>query len=245
MGRNKQTLIGLILTAVMLLVALSVSAQGQPQQGPARRQEIGARRVPAPAGRGQRQQRRREAERRGKEAGRDLPRPRQQQGPLARGGAGVPPQLWERIKDLPPGEREKVIVNDERFRRMPPERQAEILERFRRFNALPPEQQQMLLNRQRAWAGLTPEQRRKARQELFPRWRALDPQRRRLLTWKLRELRNLSPEERERRLNDPGFTGNLSDAERSLLRDLVSLGSPGATSSTEQNPSAPVEPPEI
>ncbi len=232
MRPKKQFRIGLILAAVLCLLIWPVSASAQRRQTPPRRPGMGTRRLPPAADRAERERRRAEAEKRRRAGDASLPRPAPQQAPFDRGGATVAPQLWDRIKNLPPEEREKVIVNDERFRRMPPEQQAAILERFRRFNALPPERQQMLLNRQRAWQALTPEQRRKAREELFPRWKALDLARRRLLTGKLRELRDVSPEERESRLNDPQFTQGLTDSERSLLQDLVHLGGPGA----EQGP---------
>ncbi|HEY4682913.1 MAG TPA: DUF3106 domain-containing protein [Candidatus Acidoferrales bacterium] len=236
MSRSRKVSIGLVLAVVLLSFIPSVSAQGLRRDGPPRRPGMGAQRMPPPTDRAEQERRRREIERRRQEGGRPLPRPRQQLGPFDRGGVGVAPQLWERIKDLPPEERERVIVNDERFRRMPPERQAVILERFRRFNALPPERQQMLLNRQRAWQGLTPEQRRKVREEIFPRWRALDPERRRLLAGKLRELRDISPDERALRLHDPEFTQGLSDPERSLLIDLSHLGGPRAAPPADPSP---------
>ena len=106
MSRSKEFSVGLVLTAVLLFFMSSVSAQGQSRRaGPPRQPGIGERRMPPAADRADRERRRQEAERRRQEAGRPLPRPGRQQGRFDRGGAAVAPQLWERIKDLPPEER--------------------------------------------------------------------------------------------------------------------------------------------
>jgi len=134
------------------------------------------------------------------------------------------PSRWvERLQQMPPGQQQKFLNNNDRFLSLPPQQQAQIRQRLQQFNRLTPEQQQEVVKRAQVWDQMTPEQQRYVRQTLMPAWQTLPPRRRQILLGKLHDLRNLSDSERADKLNDESFLGGLSPDERQMLHDLSNL----------------------
>ena len=50
-----------------------------------------------------------------------------------------PPSAFQRLREVPPQEQERLMAS-EQFRRLPPERQQQIRENLKRWNAMTPEQ---------------------------------------------------------------------------------------------------------
>lgn len=155
-------------------------------------------------------------------------RARMERVPEERPGAGgaranIPPGWVEQLRQMPPGDQEKFLNNNERFRALPPQQQAQIRQRLKVWNNLTPAQRQTLLQRERVLEQMTPEQRRYVQKTLLPEWQNLAPARRQVVLAKLRDLRDLSDSDRAAKLNDESFVSGLSPDERQMLRDLSNL----------------------
>jgi hypothetical protein len=134
------------------------------------------------------------------------------------------PSRWvERLQQMPPGQQQRFLNNNERFQSLPPQQQAQIRQRLQQFNRLTPEQQQEVIKRAQVWDAMSPQQQRYVRETLLPQWQTLPPRRRQVLLGKLHDLRNLSDPERAEKLNDEGFLDGLSPDERQMLRGLSNL----------------------
>jgi DNA-directed RNA polymerase subunit F len=145
----------------------------------------------------------------------DRRRPRRRPGP--------PPLLLERLKNLTPEQREKVLENNRRFRRLPPERQEQLRMRLRQLQELSPEQREMVEQRFAIFSNLTPKQQEKARKLYEDRWRKLPPERRRALLQEFRRLRRLDPDKRKQRLESKELKDQFSSEEREVLTQLMAL----------------------
>lgn len=132
------------------------------------------------------------------------------------------PGFFERLRDLPPSEQERILQNDRRFQRLPPERQQKIRENLQRWNQLSPEQKAKLRQRERILAQLTPEQRQHVR-EMSRQWREMSPAERRNVRIALRLMRNMTPNQRQKFLDSPQFRNHFSPEEQNILRGLGSL----------------------
>ena len=135
----------------------------------------------------------------------------------------LPGPMMERLRNLPPEQREEILRNNRRFQQLPKEQQEKMLERFRRFQQLPPRQREMMEERFSILNSLTPERRRKALQIYERHWRDLPPERRQALTEEFRRLRELSPQERKLRLSSPELEDRFNSQERDLLQQLTAL----------------------
>jgi len=136
---------------------------------------------------------------------------------------GLPPLLLERLKNLPPEQREKVLENNRRFQQLPPERQQQLRERLRKLQELTPGQRELIEQRFAIFRNLTPEQQEKARKLYEDRWRGLAPGRRRALLEEFRRLRALGVAERKQRMDSGELQSHFSSDERDLLAQLISL----------------------
>jgi hypothetical protein len=132
------------------------------------------------------------------------------------------PGFFQRLRDLPPKEQERVLANDKRFQSLPPERQEKIRENLQRWNNLPPERKDQLREREAIFSSLTPAQRQEAR-GIFLEWRELRPIERRKIMRAFRYMRNLPPGERQRFLDSPQVRDRFSPNERTLLERLGHL----------------------
>lgn len=148
--------------------------------------------------------------------------------------SGDRPPWAERLRELPPEERERVLQNSQRYNSLPPEGQERIRRRFERWDSLSPRERGELRERERIWRQMTPEQREHVRKEVLPRWQRMPPERRQAIQRRLSLLREIPESARNRRLSDPDFTRGMSAQDQSLLRDLSHLHVGGA-------PDPPVE----
>ncbi|HWP83590.1 MAG TPA: DUF3106 domain-containing protein [Terriglobia bacterium] len=140
-----------------------------------------------------------------------------------RGRPGLPPALLERLRNLTPEQRERILENNRRFQQLPPERQELLRERLRQLRDLPPEQRELVEQRFAIFSNLTPEQQEKARVIYRDRWSKLPPERRRALMQEFRYLRRLDPGQRKNRLESREFQEQFSSEERDVLAQLISL----------------------
>jgi len=147
----------------------------------------------------------------------------QRRGPRGRPLPPLPPQMLERLKNLPPEERDKVLENNRRFQQLPPERQEELRERLRELQELTPEQRELIEQRFAIFRNLTPRQQEKARQIYERRWRQLLPERRRALLEEFRRLRLMNQAERKQRMESDELQNQFSTEERDLLAQLIAL----------------------
>jgi Protein of unknown function (DUF3106) len=143
--------------------------------------------------------------------------PRQRPRPLP------PGVLLERLRSLPPDQREKVLENNLRFQQLPADQQEKLRERVRQLPELSPEQRELIQQRFAIFNNLTPAQQEKAREIYERRWSKLEPARRRALLQEFRRLRALPEAERKQRLESPELQNQFSSDERDLLAQLISL----------------------
>ncbi len=132
------------------------------------------------------------------------------------------PAFFERLRDLPPAEQERVLKNDKRFRKLSPERQQEIRDNLQRWNYLSPEQKQEVRQREKVYSQLTPEQRQNVR-EMAGEWQNLRPAEKQRVRQALRRMRGMTPEERQKFLESPQFSQGFSPQEQNILRGLGRL----------------------
>src|SRR5579859_1063880 len=150
-------------------------------------------------------------------------RQRQNPGPFGRRDQHAhPPGFFQRLRELPPEDQERVMTNDERFRNLPPERQQQIQRNLQKWNSLSPEQKQQVRQRQEILESLSPAQRQEAR-ALFPQYNHLPPERKQAVMKAFLHMRDLPPARRERFLSSPKVGQRFSPEERDLLRGLGQL----------------------
>lgn len=133
-----------------------------------------------------------------------------------------PAALLERLKNLPPEERERVLENNRRFQQLPPARQEQLRERLRQLQELSPEQRELVEQRFAIFNNLTPRQQEKARR-IYERWRQMPPERRRALLGEFRRLREMAPSDRQQRLESEELQSQFDSDERDVLQQLISL----------------------
>ena len=150
-------------------------------------------------------------------------RPEPNPGRQARSGQRPhPPGFFQRLRELPPAEQERVMANNERFRNLPPERQQQIQKNLQKWNSLSPEQKQQVRERQEILESLSLAQRQEAR-ALFPQYNHLAAGRKQAVMNAFLHLRDLPAARRERFLSSPEVERRFSTEERDLLRGLGKL----------------------
>jgi hypothetical protein len=73
------------------------------------------------------------------------------------------------------------------------------------------------------WSKLTPEQRNHIKSDVLPQWKQLPANRQRAIQQRLGVLQNMPESARNQHLNDPNFTGGMSEEDKGMLRDLSHL----------------------
>jgi hypothetical protein len=146
--------------------------------------------------------------------------------PVADLDGAMPPNMLDRLRNLPPEQQERFLNNNRRFLSMPPAQQRMVRENLRRWNAMSPAEREEMRAREQVWRSMTPEERRRVREEILPRWRQLEPPRRQAILRRLGALRGLTEEERQKRLADERFLQGMSDEDQELLRTLARLRLP-------------------
>jgi len=143
-------------------------------------------------------------------------------------GVGAPGPWMQRMRQLPPAQRERFFQNSPAFQRMPPEQQNKIRQQFSQWDRMNPQQRADQAAKEQVWAQMTREQREHIKNDVLPSWRQMPPDRRQAIQQRLRVLQNMPEWARNQRLNDPRFTEGMSDQDRATLRDLSHLHVGGA-----------------
>ncbi len=155
------------------------------------------------------------------EAGKNIT-PRQQL------GVGAPRPWIQRMRQMPPAQRERFFQNSQAFQRLPPEQQNRIRQQFNQWDRMTPQQKADQTEKEQVWARMTPQQKDHIKNDVLPTWRQMSPDRRQAIQQRLRVLQNMPESARNQRLNDPKFTEGMSDEDRATLRDLSHLHVGGA-----------------
>ena len=149
-------------------------------------------------------------------------RPRQQV------GVGAPRPFVDRMRDLNPQQRDRVLQSSRAFQNLAPEQQGRIRQQFNQWDHLNPQQRADLRAKEDTWRRMTPEQRSYVKNDVLPRWRQIPWERQQVIQQKLGVLQNMPESARNRRLSDPNFTRGMSDEDRGTLHDLSHLHVGGA-----------------
>jgi hypothetical protein len=143
-------------------------------------------------------------------------------------GVGAPRPWLQKMRQLPPAQRERFFQNSPAFQRMPPEQQNKIRQQFDRWDHMTPQQKADQTEKEAVWEKMTPEQKAHIKNDVLPTWRQMPQDRRQAIQQRLRVLQNMPESARNQRLNDPKFTEGMSDEDRATLRDLSHLHVGGA-----------------
>jgi hypothetical protein len=140
--------------------------------------------------------------------------------PRQQAGAGSPRPWVDTMRELSPPQRERVLQNSRAFQNLSPEKQNKIRQQFNQWDHMTPQQRSNLRENENTWRKLTPEQQQHIKNDVLPKWRQMPWDRQQMLSQKLGVLQNMPESARNQRLNDPNFTGGMSDDEKSMLKDL-------------------------
>jgi len=143
-------------------------------------------------------------------------------------GAGAPRPFVDKMRDLTPRDRERVLQSSKAFQNLAPEQQNRIKQQFNQWDRLSPTQRADLRSKENTWRRMTPEQRGYVKNDVLPRWRQIPWQRQQVIQQKLGVLQNMPESARNRRLSDPNFTYGMSDEDRATLHELSHLHVGGA-----------------
>ncbi len=149
-------------------------------------------------------------------------RPRQQI------GVGAPRPFVDRMRDLNPQQRDRVLQSSRAFQNLAPEQQGRIRQQFNQWDRLNAQQRADLRAKEDTWRRMTPEQRSYVKNDVLPRWRQIPWERQQAIQQKLGVLQNMPESAKNRRLSDPNFTRGMSDEDRQTLHDLSHLHVGGA-----------------
>lgn len=131
------------------------------------------------------------------------------------------PADWEnRLRQMPPEDRERFLQNNQKFQSLPPDQRAQIRQHFAEYDRLSPGQKEKANQTADALARLTPAQRQNLRTQVLPQWRQMAPERRQEIKQRLNSLNGLSDAERNQKLNDPNLYQGLSPQEHDLLKQF-------------------------
>ena len=201
-------------------------AQSQPKQNPNRPPVTSQNRVPAQSPSANRPNQGTQAGANGGAARKVTPRQQL--------GVGAPRPWLQRMRQMPPAQRERFFQNSPAFQRLPPEQQNRIRRQFSQWDRMTPQQKADQTEKEAVWERMTPEQKDHIKNDVLPTWRQMPQDRRQAIQQRLRVLQNMPESARNQRLNDPRFTEGMSDEDRATLRDLSHLHVGGA-------PDPPVE----
>jgi Protein of unknown function (DUF3106) len=143
-------------------------------------------------------------------------------------GVGSPRPWVDRMRDLTPQQRERVMQNSPAFRELPPEKQNRIRDQFNQWDRKTPAQKADQREAEQNWRQMTPEQRDHIKNDVLPGWRQLSPERQHAISQRLSVLKNMPESARNERLNDPNFTKGMNEEDKATLRDLSHLHVGGA-----------------
>jgi hypothetical protein len=151
-------------------------------------------------------------------------------------GVGSPKPFVDRMRDLTPQQRDRVLQNSTTFQNLAPEQQSRIRNQFNQWDRMSLQQRADLRAKENTWRNLTPDQRQYIKNDVMPRWRQMPWQRQQVIQQKLGVLQNMPESARNRRLADPNFTRDMSDEDRAMLHDLSHLHVGGAPDPPSNEP---------
>lgn len=143
-------------------------------------------------------------------------------------GVGAPRPWLQKMRQMPPAQRERFFQNSPAFQRLAPEQQNKIRQQFNHWDRLTAQQKADQAQKEQVWREMTPEQRQHIKNDVLPTWRQMSPDRQQAIQQRLRVLQNMPESARNQRLNDPRFTEGMSEEDRATLRDLSHLHVGGA-----------------
>jgi hypothetical protein len=143
-------------------------------------------------------------------------------------GVGAPRPFVDRMRDLTPQQRDRVLQNSRAFQNLAPEQQNRIRNQFAQWDRMTPSQRADLREKENTWRNLTPEQREHIKNDVLPQWRQMPWGRQQAVQQKLAILQNMPESARNRRLADPNFTRGMSDEDKAMLHGLSHLHVGGA-----------------
>lgn len=155
----------------------------------------------------------------GRRQARQNQRARQRRAAIARDNHQHPPGFFQRLRDLPPEQQDRILANDKRFRQLPPQARQQIRENLRRWNALSPQQKEVMRQRQAILESMTPAQRQQLR-DIFPNYRQLPDNRKRAVLSAFQQMRDMTPAQRTRFLSSPAVQQRFSPQEQQMLQQL-------------------------
>jgi hypothetical protein len=135
-------------------------------------------------------------------------------------GVGAPRPWIQKMRQLPPAQRERFFQNSPAFQRMPPEQQNKIRQRFNRWDHMTQQQKIDQTEKEAVWAKMTPGQREHIKNDVFPQYQQLPPERQKAINRRLEILKNMPESARNQRLSDPKFTEGMNDEDKAMLHDL-------------------------
>jgi Protein of unknown function (DUF3106) len=143
-------------------------------------------------------------------------------------GVGAPRPFVDRMRDLTPQQRDRVLQSSRAFQNLSPEQQGRIKQQFNQWDKMTPVQRADLRAKEDTWRRMTPEQRDHIKNDVLPRWRQMPWERQQVIQQKLGVLQNMPESARNQRLSDPNFTRGMSDEDKATLHDLSHLHVGGA-----------------
>ncbi|MGH9351418.1 MAG: DUF3106 domain-containing protein [Terriglobia bacterium] len=132
------------------------------------------------------------------------------------------PKFFQNLRELPPGQQDKILRNDAQFHRLPPWQQQQIRRNLQRWNNLTPHQKQVLRQREEIVQSLPPEKRRELK-TVFPEYRRLSEGQQQQVMNAFQRLRNMPPGRRQQFLNSPQFQQRFTPRQQDVLRGLDNL----------------------
>jgi uncharacterized protein DUF3106 len=160
-----------------------------------------------------------------------LVRPNPQRGNLAprqQLGVGAARPWVDKMRDLNPQQRERVMQDSPAFHNLPPEKQNRIRNQFSQWDSKTPQQRADQREREQAWRQMTPDQREHVKNDVLPAWRQMPAERQQAIQQRLSVLKNMPEFARNQRLSDPNFTRGMSEEDKATLHDLSHLHVGGA-----------------
>ena len=148
--------------------------------------------------------------------------------PRQQAGVGAARPFVDRMRDLTPSQRDRVLQNSGAFQNLAPEQQSRIRQQFNQWDHLNAQQRADLRSKEDTWRRMTPDQRDYVKNQVLPKWKQMPWERQQVIQQKLGVLQNMPESARNRRLSDPNFTRGMSDEDRQTLHDLSHLHVGGA-----------------
>jgi hypothetical protein len=150
-------------------------------------------------------------------------------------------QWMDQHRSLTPQQQQQALQNESGFRQLPPQTQQRMLDRLAQLDAMTPVERQRRLAHIEAMEKLSPNQRAEVRSAMS-QLGGLPQDQRRVVARTFRALRELPPEQRIQAYASGRYGPPLSEAQRSVLMDLLKvepmLPPPGPQASPQTPPAA-------